>query len=167
MPSNAWKAISLQILLISISTRQSIARGVTRNQFQTNKNPVRFRPQVTMTQWNPSTAQSWMNPAANQPWRNPMVPQRNSGPSQSLSTIPSMNRNNQDLRFGSTETTGFAGVGKLRVLSTLFTGLRNTGLEETIAGEIIQRLMKTMLKDIIVPFKSELFQFRNRNGDRN
>lgn len=47
--------------------------------------------------------------------------------------------------------------GKLRVLTTLFGGLRNSGLESTIAGEILQRLIKTALKDVLVPFKRETF----------
>lgn len=47
--------------------------------------------------------------------------------------------------------------GKLRVLTTLFGGLRNSGLESTIAGEILQRLIKTALRDILVPFKRETF----------
>ena len=47
--------------------------------------------------------------------------------------------------------------GQLRVLTTLFGGLRNSGLESTIAGEILQRLIKTALRDILVPFKRDTF----------
>ncbi|GBN12432.1 hypothetical protein AVEN_5003-1 [Araneus ventricosus] len=114
-----------------------------------------------MPQWNPVIAQSSMNPVTAQSWTNSMVPQWNTGTWQRRSTFPSSNnKNNQDFRVRSSETTGFSGLGKVRLLTVLFSGLKNTGLEETIAGEIIQRLIKTLLKDIIVPFNRRLFQFR-------
>ncbi|GBN23672.1 hypothetical protein AVEN_47790-1, partial [Araneus ventricosus] len=137
--------------------RQSIAR----NQFPANRIPARFQSQTTMPQWNPVIAQFSMNPVTSQSWINPMVPQWNTGTWQRGSTFPSSNnKNSQDFRVRSSATTGFSGLGKVRLLTVLFSGLKNTGLEETIAGEIIQRLIKTLLKDIIVPFKRKLFQFR-------
>lgn len=47
--------------------------------------------------------------------------------------------------------------GKFRLLSTLWTGMRGTGVQGTVAGEILQSFLRAALKDIIVPFKSELF----------
>lgn len=47
--------------------------------------------------------------------------------------------------------------GKFRLLSTLWKGMRSTGVQGTIAGEILQSFLRAALKDIIVPFKSELF----------
>ncbi|KAF8773226.1 hypothetical protein HNY73_015904 [Argiope bruennichi] len=123
--------------------------------------PSNTWPQTTIPQWNPATAQAWMNPAAAQSWGNPMMSQWNAGQWQSGSNFQSpANQNNQDFRVSSSVARSFSGLGKLRILNVFFSGLRNTGLEETIAGEIIQRLIKALLKDIVVPWKKQLFQFR-------
>ncbi|CAL1279290.1 unnamed protein product [Larinioides sclopetarius] len=160
MSLNIWVIVLLQISILFMSPKRSYAREVVRSQLQGNRIPVRFQSQTMMSQWNPVVAQSWMNPVTAQSGINPMIPQWNTGTRQKESALPSsINKNNQDFRVGSRETTSFSGLGKLRILTTLFSGLRNTGLEETIAGEIIQRLIKVVLKDIIVPFKSGLFQF--------
>ncbi|KAG8191471.1 hypothetical protein JTE90_020720 [Oedothorax gibbosus] len=52
---------------------------------------------------------------------------------------------------------GAMSFGKLRLLSTLWKGMKTTGLQETVAGEVLQSFLRAALKDIIVPFKSELF----------
>ncbi|GFY53968.1 hypothetical protein TNIN_126651 [Trichonephila inaurata madagascariensis] len=91
-------------------------------------------------------------------WRAGNQPRLHAGNIQSgTSFSSSMNR---DTRISpKTVSSSGSGSGKLKLLSTLFNGMRNTGLEETLLGEILQRLIKTALKDIIVPFKRELFRF--------
>ncbi|KFM82887.1 hypothetical protein X975_13321, partial [Stegodyphus mimosarum] len=88
--------------------------------------------------------------------RNTMVLNNNPSSFNSALLYSQMNMNNFPGQSSMTQMFG-SGSRRLSVLSTLFNGLRNSGLEQTIAGEVLQRLIKTTLKDILVPFKSNAF----------
>lgn len=100
------------------------------------------------TPWRPNSGSDQFAPLQllqqNWPGMSPVAMQSNSN----MLTRP--NALSTGKRFG-----GFG--GKLRLLSTLMGGLRNSGLEASIAGEVLQRLIKTVLRDVLVPYKQNVF----------
>ncbi|GFQ92685.1 uncharacterized protein TNCT_548141 [Trichonephila clavata] len=138
--------------IVSLVTAQlSMSQQGTGNQFSTNGIPMNSQSFRMGPQWSSS---NWRNNWVQ--WRAADQPQLHTGNIQSDTSFSSSM--NQDIRI-SPKTVSSSRSGKLKLLSTLFNGMKNTGLEERLIGEIFQRLIKTALKDIIVPFKRELFSF--------
>ncbi|GIX83055.1 uncharacterized protein CDAR_41591 [Caerostris darwini] len=165
-PSKAVFLLKITVLLL-VTPYESMAQQQSRNRSPTNRLPSAFQSHQTRPRWNPNT-----NGKTGSQFHQPLNQGSRFGTFNWQTNTFSLPVNqwnprnwqfdstsaNQDFRFAS-GTSGSSGFGRLKLLSTLLNGMRNTGLEETIAGEIIQRLVKTALKDIIVPFKRQLFSF--------
>lgn len=129
VPSSAFLLKTILVIAVLIST--VLGQEITWSQINPAQMPVQFTPL-------PMMYQNWqsLNPSAQAQFLPKQGLSKSGG--DSLGSMPAIG-------------------GKLRLLSTLFGGLRNSGLESTIAGEIIQRLIKTALRDIVVPFKRDVF----------
>ncbi|GFS53075.1 hypothetical protein NPIL_78051 [Nephila pilipes] len=137
--------VLLEILnILIVTTSMSVSQqGGTGNRFSMNGIPIYYPPLRSWPPWDHWNPVNWH--AGHQSQLN----------TDSIRTLPV----NQDFRISSkiNSSPGVPGSRNSNVLSTLFNGMKNTGLEERLVGEILQRIFKTALKDIFVPFKNELF----------